>query len=50
MAESFKYANNKGHAGELHQKANKDHPVMTTAQGCPISAKSCHISGAGKSE
>ena len=37
MAESFKYANNKGHAGELHQKANKDHPVMTTAQGCPIS-------------
>ena len=37
MAESFKYANNKGHAGELHQKADEDHPIMTTAQGCPIS-------------
>jgi len=37
MAESFKYTNNKGHAGELHQKASKEHPIMTTAQGCPIS-------------
>ena len=37
MAESFKYSGNKGHGGELHQKASDEHPTMTTAQGCPVS-------------
>lgn len=37
MAESFKYTNNQGNGGELHQTANSEHPKMTTAQGCPIS-------------
>ena len=37
MAESFKYSNNQGHGGELHQTADKNHPTMTTAQGCPVS-------------
>ncbi|MFY8325669.1 catalase [Pseudoalteromonas sp. ZZD1] len=37
MAESFKYSNNQGHGGELHQTADTNHPTMTTAQGCPVS-------------
>jgi catalase len=37
MAESFKYSGNKGHGGELHQKASDEYPTMTTAQGCPVS-------------
>lgn len=37
MTESFKYTGNKGKGGELHQPASDTHPIMTTAQGCPVS-------------
>jgi len=40
MSESFKYQGEKakqGNGGELHQQASGKSPVMTTAQGCPIS-------------
>lgn len=37
MAESFKYDQKQGAGGELHQTTDKDHPTLTTAQGCPVS-------------
>ncbi|MBD3584122.1 catalase [Salinimonas sp. HHU 13199] len=36
MAESFKYNNQKGTGGELHQSPENAKQMMTTAQGCPV--------------
>ncbi|BFT30866.1 catalase [Alteromonas sp. D210916BOD_24] len=36
MAESFKFEGKQGTGGEMHQTSKQGHPVMTTAQGCPV--------------